>query len=168
MDSGERLRDARDVEYGELPELTRTLRALGSARRSSGTLQSQFFLPLLEARKRAAEVRSAVSCVRAFDAMELGRSLDRAINRIMEVWPDSRPSARRALRAQLQDRVAVYTRALDVLDERARDVLGADEGEKLSAWREWTAQLSETFHAADRSWMALRSVIDSLPVKPGP
>ena len=168
MDEGDRLRDPRDVDYGELPELTRTLRAMGSSRRSSGALQSQFFLPLLDARKRAAAGRSAASCVGAFDPTELGQSLDRSLERIMAEWPDARPSARRALRAELQERVAVYARALATLGERAREVLAADDAAKLAAWRDWTAQLAATFHAADRSWMALRSVIDSLPSKSKP
>jgi hypothetical protein len=166
MDDGERLRDPRDVAYGELPELTRTLRALGSPRRSSGALQAQFFLPLLEARRRAAEGLAPAASVGAFDATNLRMALDRALQRILEAWPDTRPSARRALLAELGDRVEPYRLALDTLRERATDVLGADEERRLGAWREWTAQLAATFHAADRSWLALRSVIDSLPSKP--
>lgn len=166
MDSEERIRDPRAVAYGELPEVTRALRAMGSARRSSGAFQTQFFLPLLEARKRAAESRSALTCLRAFDAAELGRSLDRTVERITTEWPDTRAPARRALRTQLLDRVASYTQSLERLSECAAGVIAAaDEETKLSAWRDWTAQLAATFEAADRSWIALRSVIDSLPVK---
>jgi hypothetical protein len=164
----EDVRTARDLEYGELPELTRALRALGSSRRSGGTLQSQFFLPLLDARKRAAEARSAAACVRSFDAVELGRALDRAIERILAQWPDDRPSVRRALRAELQERVSVYHRALARLSERATGVLGADDASRLDAWRGWTVELAATFDAADRSWIALCSVVDSLPSKAKP
>ena len=102
----ERARDPSQVEYGELPELTRALRALGSSRRGGGSLQSQFFLPLLDARRRAAEARSAAACLRAFDSAELGRALERAIERILAEWPDDRSSARRALRAELLERVS--------------------------------------------------------------
>jgi hypothetical protein len=165
VDGEERVRDAGAVEFGELPELTRALRAMGSARRSSGAFQTQFFQPLLEARKRAAATRSAITCLRAFDAAELGRALDRAVEKIMTQWPDKRVSARRALRAELLDRVAAYKASLEVLSERAAAVATADDASKLSAWRSWTAQLALTFEAADRSWMALRSVIESLPTK---
>lgn len=159
----DRLRDPNQVEYGELPELTRALRALGSARRGGGSLQSQFFLPLLEARRRAAAARSAAACVRAFDPTDLGRALDRALDRIVAEWPDVRPSVRRALRAELVERVGGYGSALRHLSERAARVLAADESSRLDAWRDWTVQLAAVFDAADRSWMSLRPVVDALP-----
>ena len=52
--------------------------------------------------------------------------------------------------------------------EAAQRALDADETARLSAWREWTVQLAATFDAADRSWMALRSVVDSLTLKAQP
>ncbi len=161
----DRVREPSQVDYGELPELTRGLRALGSSRRSSGVFQSQFFMPLVEARRKAAEARDAQACLRAFNPHELTRALERAIDRIISGWPDARPSARRALRAELSDRVANYLDALEKLSERAKAALGADEDARLEAWRAWTIQLAATFDAADRSWMSLRSVVDSLPPK---
>jgi hypothetical protein len=158
-----RARQPHEVDYGELPELTRALRALGSSRRASGTLQSQFFQPLLEARRKAAEARAVAPCIRAFDAGELERSLQKSIERILSEWPDHRPQARRALRAELSERVGEYSRALRTLSDRAAAVLGAHEDSQLEAWRGWTTQLAATFDAADRGWMALRSVIESLP-----
>jgi hypothetical protein len=165
---GDRARDPSQVEYGELPELTRALRALGSARRSGGAMQSQFFLPLLDARRRAALARSAEARVRAFDVVDLNRALARAIERIVAGWPDERPSVRRALHAELVERVSDYARALAMLSERARAALAADEPSRLQAWRAWTVQLAVTFDAADRSWMSLRSVVDVLPQKSRP
>jgi hypothetical protein len=160
-----RARDAEHVEYGELPELTRALRALGSARRSVGSLQSQFFHALLESRRRAEDGRSATARLRAFDAGELSRALDRAIDRIVAEWPDKRESVHRALRAELEERASPYSSALDLLAERAASALTADESARLSAWRAWTGQLATVFAAADQSWMALRSVVEALPRK---
>jgi hypothetical protein len=163
-----RARNSSEVEYGELPELARALRALGSARRSGGSLQSQFFHPLVEARRKAADARGASAAVRAFDAADLRKGLERAVDRIVTGWPDDRTSVRRALRAELLERVDAYARALDVLSERAAAALAAEEPSRLDAWRAWTAQLAATFDAADRSWISLRSVVDSLPTKPNP
>jgi hypothetical protein len=163
-----RARDSTQVEYGELPELTRALRALGSARRGGGSLQSQFFHPLVDARRKAAEARDAPARVRAFDAAELLKALDRAVDKIVAGWPDDRVSIRRALRAELLDRVSSYGRALDRLSERADEALAADESSRLDAWRAWTSQLAVTFDAADRSWMSLRSAVESLPPKARP
>jgi hypothetical protein len=163
--SDERIRAAHEVEYGDLPELTRALRALGSSRRSGGSFQSQFFHPLLDARRRAADARTPAARIRAFDASDLRKALERGIDRIVSDWPDKRDPVRRALRADLWERVLPYSDALEGLGARAQRALDAGESEQLSAWREWTVQLARTFDGADRSWMALRSVVDSLTLK---
>jgi hypothetical protein len=162
-----RRRAPADVDYGELPELTGALRAFGSARRAGGgnkgDLHAQFFRPLLEARRKAADARSAAARVHAFDARILSNALDRALSLIVQSWPDARASVRRAVRAELHERVAGYVRALRLLSERASLVLAADDASKLDAWRAWTGQVAATFEAADRAWMAVQSVVASLP-----
>ena len=158
-----RAREPGEVEYGELPELTRGLRALGSARRGGTALQAAFFLPLVEGRRRAAESRSAVACLRAFDAAELARSLDRCLDRVLAEWPDDRPAAKRALRARLLERVGDYAAAIHVLGERSADVLAAPGDEQRDAWRRWTLQLAATFAAADRCWISLSASLASMP-----
>ena len=158
----ERLRDAAMVDYGELPELTRTLRALGSARRG-GTSQDLFFHPLLDARRRAAAARSPDARIRAFDAADLRRALDKALERIVSEWPDDRASVRRALRAELAHRVEPYMAALAQLSDRGHAAATAPENARLETWRAWTAQLALVFDVADRTWLVLRKVVDSLP-----
>lgn len=157
-----RTRDAGTVDYGELPELTRALRALGSSR-SGGTSQALFFGPLLEARRRAAEARTAHARVRAFSAADLTRALERAIERIVAEWPDARPPARRALRHELVERVDAYSVALRDLAHLAAAVLDADEGNQLDRWRAWTRHLTAVFEMADRTWLAIRPVVEALP-----
>ena len=158
----ERARDAANVEYGELPELTRALRALGSSRRG-GSSQLLLFGPLLDARRRAADARSVHARVRAFSAGDLNRALERAIERIVADWPDSRPAARRALRHELVERVTPYSSALRELEQLATQAIDADESSQLSAWRRWTQRLIGVFEAADRTWLAIRPVVESLP-----
>ena len=154
---------AASVAYGELPELARALRAMGSARRGGGERQSHFFLSLIDSRRRAADATSPAARVAAFDAPELARALDRVVERILADWPDKRPSARRALRAELGDRVAPYAYALTVLATHATLALHASGNDRLAAWRAWTAHLAVVFDAADRTWIALQSVVDTLP-----
>jgi hypothetical protein len=158
----QRARDATTVEYGELPELTRALRALGSSRRG-GSSQLLLFGPLLEARRRAADARSVYARVRAFSAGDLNRSLERAIERIVADWPDPRPAARRALRHELVERVEGYSAALRELDQWAASAVDADENDRLPAWRRWTRQLLRVFESADRAWLAIRPVVEALP-----
>jgi hypothetical protein len=159
----ERAPDPADVAYGELPELTRGLRALGSARRGAGSSQSQFFHPLIDARRRAADARTPSARVAAFNAAELTKALDRVIDRIITEWPDKRESVRRAMRAELHERTAGYARALSLLAERAAHIASATDETRLEFWRAWTMQLATTFAAADRAWLAVRSVVEALP-----
>lgn len=149
--------------FGELPELTRALRALGSARRGGGDRQAAFFLALLEARRRAQRAITPAERIRAFDVAALSRALDRSIDRILADWPDKRPSARRALRADLGERVASYAVALRALASCADEVAIATEPDRAAAWQTWTAQLSAVFVAADDAWLALRPVVAALP-----
>lgn len=160
----ERARDAATVEFGELPELTRGLRALGSARQG-GASQALFFGPLIEARRRAAHARTAHACVRAFNARDLAAALERAVARIVADWPDERGAARRALRAELMHRLDPYARALQQLGDRAVPLSEAEAGSvaNLQAWRSWTTQLSVVFATADRCWMTIRTVVETLP-----
>ena len=156
-----RARDAATVDYGELPELTRTLRALGSAR-LGGTSQVLFFGPLLDARRRAADARTAHARVRAFRAADLDRALERALERIVADWPDPRPPARRALRHELLERVSAYSSALRELDHLAARVLDASDVDQLEHWRAWTRQLVAVFQTADRTWLGIRPVVEAL------
>ena len=162
----ERQRDAKSVEYGELPELTRGLRALGSSRHDARSLQSVFFQPLMDARRRAADARDPEGRMKAFEPRELARQLDRVVERIVSEWPDARASARRAVRAQLIERVATYADALDELAIRAGELRDAAEADRLTAWRAWTLQLAKVFSCADRSWLSLHAAARSIPAKP--
>ena len=160
MDSIEQASRPEDVAFGELPELTRGLRALGSTR-AGGALQSQFFQPLLDARRRAADARSAEARMNAFNAADLQRALEKLLDRVVAEWPDARDSARRALRTELQERTSSYLAALKTLASRAHDLRAADESGRLNAWRSWTAELVAVFATADRTWLVLRPVIEA-------
>lgn len=165
-DSIERARDHASVEYGELPELARGLRALGSARDGrGGPMQSQFFHALIEARRRAADARTPAARVSAFDVADLSKALERFLDRLLAEWPDKRDSVKRALRAELKERVAPYSAALARLGHMSAAVLEAGEATRLSAWRAWTAQLVGTFQAADLAWLSLRTAVEALPAK---
>lgn len=153
------------VEYGELPELARGLRAMGSSRRQAGAVQSLFFRPLLEARRKAEEARSALARLKAFDAPELARGLDRCVERIVADCPDARDAARRAVRAGLEERLGEYRASLATMSQAAAVVRAAGPDTLLAAWREWTARLQHVFLCADRSWLSIQPVVESLTAR---
>lgn len=163
-----RARDPHEVEFGELPELTRALRALGSSRRNAGAMQAHFFRPLLEARRKAEDARSAAAKMRAFDDAALAAGLWSCVDRIVADWPDSREPARRAIRSQIVERVRDYENHLRSLRDAASKVESAGESERLGAWRAWTAELRGVYQCADRTWLAIESLVKSLSRKPSP
>ena len=86
-----------------LPELTRSLRALGSARWLRDADHARFFTPLLTARRNAARVRTAEGQVAAFQADRLRRAFTEAVEQMAAArHPKSAPD-RRAYAARLSD-----------------------------------------------------------------
>jgi hypothetical protein len=160
-----RAREPHEMEFGELPELTRTLRALGSSRRNAGAIQALFFRPLLDARKKAEVARTPEGRLSAFDHAELQAGLHRVIDRIVTEWPDAREPARRAIRAQVAERALDYEGELHRLQVAAGDVRGADDAARLAAWRAWTKQLRAVFACADRTWLAIEMSVKALSGK---
>jgi hypothetical protein len=139
-----------------LPELTRALRSLGSARAgANAAAQREFFAPLLDARRRAEESVARADVVAAFDPDRLGRAFEQYLAALAARTEDARPAARRAFAAYTDDLAEPLRQALDEL-RRARDAaLAPAAGARVSAWRRWTGALRQLFAAAERCWMAL-------------
>src|SRR5215217_467833 len=87
--ASERAQELRDdllTPCRALPELTRTLRALGSRRGRAGLRESassdqqRFFAPLIEARRIAGGARDPESTIAAFDAATLSKALDTTLS----------------------------------------------------------------------------------------
>jgi hypothetical protein len=136
----------------ELPELTTGLRSLGSRRGGSMVLQERFFAPLLQARRRLEEQRDIAWRLAAFDAADLRAHLESTLESFArERHPEHAPS-RRALEARLLDEAAPLLRALEQLQDAARDLREVADAAQFSAWREWTRLARLVFEQADRSW----------------
>jgi hypothetical protein len=152
-------------DFPGLPELTLSLRSLGSARggTSARAEQGQFFGPLLEARRRAATATSGAEVLAAFSVARLGTSLDETLRALaVQRFPD-RPPARRAFEAELSDDAQPLYAALRALRE-ATPASGSAIAE--DAWLRWLAALRATFDAADRVWRSIGASLARVPVAP--
>ena len=138
-----------------LPELTRPLRALGSARWLRDADHARLLGPLLAARRIAARVRTAEGQVIAFQADRLRRALAEAVDQMAAARHPRLASDRRAFAARMTDAGAPVWQALDVLEERGAAVMRADTAARAAAWSEWVAVLQRLFLAADAWWMAI-------------
>jgi hypothetical protein len=151
-----------------LPELTRTLRALGSRRGGSDSRstyaaeQRRFFSPLLEAQRRALDA-GAEDMLEAFDAAHLGKAFTRTLEQFAADRHAVAGPARRALEAELDEAAEPLFRALRTLAAAAAAASKASHD--LRAWRAWMTELRATYEAADRVWVALGPALDAVVVR---
>jgi hypothetical protein len=142
-----------------IPEMTRSLRALGAGSLAAGEEHDRFFGPLLEARLLAERAPNLVALRAAFDAAALRASVEHVLEEIAgERYPNA-AGERRALRAELSDNAHELFARISEL-ERAEQALGAcDDSERFVRWREWQSVLRKVFRSADESWIVIHPVL---------
>lgn len=144
-------------ESPTLPELARSLRSLGAQRDAAAEMShSAIFLPLLDARARAAgsTLDVVLSTLRgdALSARIEANAVDAAVMGI------DQPPRVRAISAQTGELMEPLRRELlllDALSEAARD--GA------AGWDAWVEQLRCVFIAADVACQSLTRLLRSIP-----
>ena len=142
-----------------IPEMTRSLRALGAGSLAAGEEHDRFFGPLLEARLIAERAPNQVALRAAFDAGALRAAIEQVIADIAAERYPREAGERRALVAELNDHAHELFARIATL-ERAEAALGAaDDSERFVHWREWSAVLREVFRSADSSWIEIHPVL---------
>lgn len=154
--------ERRDANFA-LPEFTRALRGLASARGLGRTEHKAVFGPLLLARKEAELAATAGARVAAFDAARLRRAWLESIDsmaaaRVQKPGPD-----RRALTARLTECAEPALAALPALERAAARVTVPGGAIEPGAWRAWVAAVQLLFDAADRFWFALEPYFGANP-----
>ncbi len=142
-----------------IPEMTRSLRALGAGSLAAGEEHDRFFGPLLEARLLAERAPNLVALKAAFDAAALRASIEHVLDEIAAERYSNAAGERRALRAELGDNAhELFTRVAEL--ERAEHALGgSDDSERFVRWREWQSVLRKVFRSADECWIVIHPVL---------
>jgi hypothetical protein len=151
-----------------LPEMTRSLRALGAGSLAAGEEHDRFFGPLLEARLLAERAPNLVALRAAFDAAALRAAIAEVLEEIAAERYPTEAGERRALVAELTDGARdLFARVSEL--ERAEGALGAcDDSERFVRWREWSSVLRNVFRSADESWIVIHPVLsDERRGRPG-
>jgi hypothetical protein len=142
-----------------IPEMTRSLRALGAGSLAAGEEHDRFFGPLLEARLIAERAPNLVALRAAFDAGALRAAIEQVLADIAAERYPGEAGERRALFAELNDHAReLFARIAEL--ERAEAALGAsDDSDRFVRWREWSAVLRDVFRSADGSWIEIHPVL---------
>ena len=142
-----------------LPEMTRSLRALGAGSLAAGEEHDHFFGPLLEARLAAERAPNLTALRGAFDAASLRASIERVLEEIASNRYPGEAGERRALLAELTDNThELFASMLDLA--RAETALAAsDDSVRFVHWREWQTVLRSVFRSADSSWIVIHPVL---------
>ncbi|MBA4071075.1 MAG: hypothetical protein C0497_04445 [Gemmatimonas sp.] len=143
-----------------LPELTRSLRALGAARWLRDADHARFLTPLLTARRNAARVRTTEGQVAAFQAERLRRALAEAVEQTAAAQHPRSAPERRAFAARVTDAGAAVWTALDAVEACGAALTAADTDHRALTWSAWVAALQRLFLAADAWWMAIVELRD--------
>jgi hypothetical protein len=142
-----------------LPELTRSLRGLGSHRAEPDDDHDRFFAPFLAARARAERTSDAEVRLDAFDAARLRDAVERQVVEFAHMRYPDRPPDRRATEAILGECTDEVVRRLERLNEAAAAVRKSPVEVQLARWRAWRDAVRDVIDAADRCWFAMHPVL---------
>ncbi|MGI9077921.1 MAG: M14 family zinc carboxypeptidase [Gemmatimonadaceae bacterium] len=143
-----------------LPELTRSLRALGTRRAKPDADHDRFFAPLLSARRRAQGCTTPEDCLRVCDATTMRAELDRHLRDFARARYPRSGADRRSLEADLEDCARGVFARLDELAIAGNAVRMADDTARFATWRQWTNALRAVFESADSCWLAIRPSLE--------
>jgi hypothetical protein len=147
-----------------LPELARSLRALGAARDpATEAAHDAIFAPLIAARVRAARAEGH-DIVHSFHGVALFEAIDRGVLAAASIGTDN-PAVARARSASARDAIDPLRLALASLDAGAQAAVAA--GPTSPEWDAWIAALRRAFAAADEACGRLARVLAEPPPTDG-
>jgi hypothetical protein len=147
-----------------LPELTRSLRGLGSHRARPDEDHDRFFAPFISARLHAERTSHSAVRLEAFDAARLRDAVERQVIEFARLRYPDQPPDRRATEAILGECTDEIVRQLERLDTAAAAVRKSPVEVQLARWRAWRDAVRDVIDAADRCWFAIHPVLlESVP-----
>lgn len=142
-----------------LPELTRSLRGLGSHRARPDDDHDRFFAPFISARAKAERTTDATVRLEAFDAARLRDAVERQVLEFARMrYPDQAPD-RRATEAILGECTDDVVLRLERLAAAAAAVRSSPPEVQLARWRAWRDAVRDVIDSADRCWFAMHPVL---------
>lgn len=142
-----------------LPEVTRSLRGLGSHRARPDDDHDRFFAPFIAARARAERTGDSKVRLEAFHPARLREEIERQIAEFARLRYPNQPPDRRATEAILGECTEELLRRLERLDAAAGALRESPDEVQLARWRAWRDAVRDVIAAADSCWFAMRPVL---------
>ncbi len=145
------------------PEVTLSLRGLGSRERDFDDAHDAFFAPLLGARRQVERSSGPEALCTALDAAALRERMTAALRSLAASRYGSDPAGRRALEARLLEGAGALLASLERLQRAERAFLESEDIVRFVRWREWSAIVRDVFQRADACWLDLRPLLADAP-----
>lgn len=135
-----------------MPELTRSLRAFGSAVGDNEAQHDRWFAPLLTLRRTLVGVSDPLRQVALFNADELNAELNRSLVELAAQRAGGDAARGRALEAVFEEETEPVRVSLARAGLAASALEGSAPDSRLADWRRWVDSLRELYERADSAW----------------
>lgn len=146
-----------------VPELTRSLRALGGAHGSDSAAHDRWFGPLLQARRAMAGVGDPLQQLALFDVDRIAEALSRALLELAAQRVGGDAARVRALEALLEEDTVAVREALGRVALAATTLEGSAPDSRVADWRVWIAEVGTLFREADSAWPVIKATLQRGP-----
>jgi len=156
------LRSALD-EASSMPELARSLRAMGGTGGGNPAAQDRWFAPLLAMRRTLVGVSDPLRQVALFDVDRMHDELARALEELAAQRVGGDLPRTRALEAMLEEQTEGVQAALARVALAGVTLAGSAPDSRLADWRQWVHEVRALFRRADDAWPAIAQVLSAGP-----
>jgi hypothetical protein len=140
-----------------IPELTRGLKSLGSARGTPAPAHDCWFAPLLAARRAVEGISDPARQVMLLDAGALADACARALAEIAAAAAPGEPAGQRAIEAAVEEEAEPVFAAIDMMGVAGEALRGGALDTRIADWRRWVDTVRAVFAAADEAWPGIAS-----------
>jgi hypothetical protein len=142
-----------------VPELTRSLRHLGTASFDEATVHDRWFAPFLRVRAAIDGVSDPLRQAALVDADALLGEVERTLEELAAQRAGRDAPRTRAMVAELEEETAAVPAALARVALAASALTGSAPDSRLSDWRRWVETLRALARAFDDAWPGVQRVV---------
>lgn len=150
-------------EASSVPELARSLRAMGGSADGNPAAQDRWFAPLIAVRKTLVGVSDPLRQLALFNVDRVHDELARALEELAAQHVGGDLPRARALEAILEEQTESVRAALARVALAGTTLEGSAPDSRLADWRRWVHEVRALFRSADDAWPAIAQALRDGP-----